>query len=164
LRIAVEKQDGLEGKKLKFAIVISRFNPRITGKLLEGSLRGLEECQVQKENIRIVEVPGAFEIPQAAARIVKFHQVDAVICLGAVIRGGTPHFEYISTETARGIMAAGLQSAIPFIFGVLTVDNVKQAVGRSSGRNNKGREAALAAVEMALLFKRIKNKNYGTKT
>ena len=158
MRIAVEKQDGLEGKKLKFAIVISRFNPRITGKLLEGSLRGLEECQVQKENIRIVEVPGAFEIPQAAAWIAKYHQVDAVICIGAVIRGGTPHFEYISTETARGIMDAGLKSGIPFIFGVLTVNNLKQAVARSSGRDNKGREAALAAVEMALLFKRIKGK------
>ncbi len=158
MRIAVEKQEGLEGKKLKFAVVVSRFNPRITGKLLEGTLRGLEECQVPKKNIRIVEVPGAFEIPQAASRIVKFHQVDAVICLGAVIRGGTPHFEYISTETARGIMDAGLQSGIPFIFGVLTVNNLKQAVVRSSGRDNKGREAALAAVEMALLFKRIKRK------
>ena len=158
MRIAIEKQEGLEGKKLRFAIVVSRFNPRITGKLLEGARLGLGECQVPEKNIRILEVPGAFEIPQAAAWIAKYHQVDAVICIGAVIRGGTPHFEYISTETARGIMDAGLKSGIPFIFGVLTVNNLKQAVARSSGRDNKGREAALAAVEMALLFKRIKGK------
>lgn len=159
MRIAVEKKEGLEGKRLKFAIVVSRFNPRITEKLLEGALLGLEECQVPEKNIRILEVPGAFEIPQAASRIAKSHRVDAVICLGAVIRGGTPHFEYISGETARGIMDAGLQIGIPFIFGVLTVDNVKQAVVRSSGRGNKGREAALAAVEMAQLFKSIKINN-----
>ena len=158
MRIAIEKKEGLEGKKLKFAVVVSRFNPRITRKLLEGALLGLDECQVPKKNIRILEVPGAFEIPQAAAQIAKYRQVDAVICLGAVIRGGTPHFEYISAETARGIMDAGLQSGIPFIFGVLTVNSLRQAVVRTLGRDNKGREAALAAVEMALLFKQIKKK------
>jgi len=154
----IKKIIGLDGRKLRIAIVVSRFNSRITGRLLDGAVRGLKSCEVEEKNIRIVEVPGAFELPQVSLLIAKNHKVDAVICLGAVIRGGTPHFEYISAETSRGIMEAGLLLGIPHIFGVLTVNNLRQAMERSSGKNNKGREVAYSAVEMALLFKRIKAK------
>lgn len=158
LRRNIQKIKGLDGKKLNFALVVSRFNSRITERLLDGAVWGLRECEVENKNIRIVEVPGAFEIPQVALLIAKHQKVDAIICLGAVIRGGTPHFEYISAETARGIMEAGLLCGIPFIFGVLTVNNLRQAIERSSGKNNKGRESAFVAVEMALLFKKIQKK------
>ncbi|MHB8482452.1 MAG: 6,7-dimethyl-8-ribityllumazine synthase [Nitrospiria bacterium] len=156
MRVPVKKQVGLTGKKSKFAIIVSRFNPKITGKLLRGAMTGLKECQVDEKNIMVLEVPGAFEIPQAAARVVKYRKVDAVICLGAVIRGETPHFEYISSETARGIMEIGIKTGIPVLFGVLTVNRLQQAVKRTIGKNNKGRETAFSAVEMVELFKRIK--------
>lgn len=158
MRRPVQQSKALEGKNLKFAIVVSRFNLEITGELLKGALRGLKECDVEEDHIRIVEVPGAFEIPQAAAQIAKWDRVNAIICLGAVIRGETPHFEYISAETSRGIMEVGLHFDLPVVFGLLTVNNLKQAIERSTGKNNKGRESAFAAVEMALLFKRIKGK------
>lgn len=158
MRRPVQKIRGLDGKGLKFAIVVSRFNSEITDQLLEGAIDGLRECRVEARHFQVVAVPGAFEIPQAAALIAKSRKIHAVICLGAVIRGGTPHFEYISAESSRGIMEAGLRSGVPFIFGLLTVDNLEQAIERSTGKNNKGREAALAAVEMALLFKQIKSK------
>jgi len=156
LRIEIEKKKNLSGKGLKFALVVSRFNSAITQKLREGAVRALEECGVGPKQVVQVEVPGAFEIPQAAAAVIRNRRVDGVICLGAVIRGDTPHFEYISAETARGIMNVGISTGIPCIFGVLTVDHMRQANERTTGRNNKGREAALAAVEMAVLIKQVR--------
>jgi 6,7-dimethyl-8-ribityllumazine synthase len=161
LRASVNKTGNLDGKKLRIAIIVSRFNPEITGNLLQGALEGLKECQVLDKNVSVVEVPGAFEIPQAGALVAAGRRVDGVIGLGAVIRGDTPHFDYISSETARGIMDAGLAHRIPFIFGVLTVNHHRQAIERSTGKDNKGREAALAAVEMALLFKKLKGNRDG---
>ncbi|MBI1820851.1 MAG: 6,7-dimethyl-8-ribityllumazine synthase [Nitrospirae bacterium] len=158
MRVPVKKPEALKGGKLTFAVIVSRFNPEITGRLLKGAMAGLKECQVDEKNIVVFEVPGAFEIPQAAAQVAKYRKVDAVICLGAVIRGETPHFEYISSETSRGIMEAGTKTGVPVLFGVLTVNSLQQAMKRAIGKNNKGREAALSAVEMAQLFKRIKAK------
>jgi 6,7-dimethyl-8-ribityllumazine synthase len=153
VRTPVEKKIGLSGKGLKFGIVVSRFNPRVTEKLLEGAVEGLKECGTEEKHILIFEVPGAFEIPQAAARVIQCRIVDALICLGAVIRGDTPHFDYICSEASRGIMEVGLKTGVPVLFGVLTVDHLKQALRRSEGKDNKGREAALSAVEMASLFR-----------
>ena len=139
-------------------MIVSRFNPTVTRGLLEGALSGLKETRAEEKNIEVIEVPGAFEIPQTAARVVKSRKVDAVIALGAVIRGETSHFEYISAETSRGAMQVALQSGVPLLFGVLTVNTMEQALQRATGANNKGREAALGAVEMALLFRRLKKR------
>ena len=143
-------------KDLRFGVVVSRFNDFITSKLLVGTLEGFKESGVDKADLKILKVPGAFEIPQAAKKLCSTGSIDAVVCLGAVIRGETSHFDYICAEASRGIGQVGLEFNIPVLFGVLTTENLEQAIARSgSGSSNKGRETALAAVEMAKLYKEM---------
>ena len=143
-------------KGLRFGIVVSRFNDFITSNLLVGTLEGFKESGVDKADLKILKVPGAFEIPQAAKKLCSTGNIDAVVCLGAVIRGETSHFDYICAEASRGIGQVGLEFNIPVLFGVLTTENLEQAIARSgSGSSNKGRETALAAVEMATLYKKL---------
>ena len=148
-------------KFMRFGIVVSRFNDLITSNLLVGALEGFKESRVNEENLKILKVPGAFEIPQAAKKLCSTGiSIDAVVCLGAVIRGETSHFDYICAEASRGIGQVGLEFNIPVLFGVLTTENLEQAIARSgSGSSNKGRETALAAVEMAKLYKEMATLN-----
>jgi len=140
----------------RFGIVASRFNELITKKLLEGAIDCLIRHNAKQENIAIVWVPGAFEIPSVAKKIAKSGKHDAVICLGAVIRGNTPHFDYIAAEVSKGIASVGLEQNIPVIFGVLTTDSIDQAVERAGTKSgNKGWDAALTAIEMVDLFSKI---------
>jgi 6,7-dimethyl-8-ribityllumazine synthase len=143
-----------EGKK--FALVVSRFNDFITEKLLSGALDALIRSGTADEDIEVVKVPGAFEIPLLAKKMAKTKRFDAVICLGAVIKGSTPHFDYVSAEVSKGVAAVSMESEIPVIFGVLTVDTIEQAIERAGTKaGNKGWSAAIAAVEMANLFEII---------
>ena len=148
-------------KFMRFGIVVSRFNDLITSNLLVGALEGFKESRVNEANLKILKVPGAFEIPQAAKKLCSTGiSIDAVVCLGAVIRGETSHFDYICAEASRGIGQVGLEFNIPVLFGVLTTENLEQAIARSgSGSSNKGRETALAAVEMAKLYKEMATLN-----
>ena len=147
-------------KGLRFGVVVSRFNDFITSNLLVGTLEGFKESGVDKADLKILKVPGAFEIPQAAKKLCSTGSIDAVVCLGAVIRGETSHFDYICAEASRGIGQVGLEFNIPVLFGVLTTENLEQAIARSgSGSSNKGRETALAAVEMAKLYKEMAKLN-----
>jgi 6,7-dimethyl-8-ribityllumazine synthase len=140
----------------RFAIVVSRFNERITGSLLEAARAALREAGVADADVEELCVPGAFELPQAARCAAETGKFDAVICLGCVIRGATPHFEYISAATAQGVMSAAGDTGVPMAFGVLTTDTEAQADERAgAGPDNKGREAAAAAIEMAVLFRRM---------
>jgi 6,7-dimethyl-8-ribityllumazine synthase len=140
----------------RFAVVVSRFNERITGALREACVAALREAAVADEDVETFDVPGAYELPQAARCAAETGRFDAVICLGCVIRGETPHFEYISSAVAHGIMAAGAETGVPMTFGVLTTDTELQAERRAApDAGNKGREAAAAAVEMVLLFRRL---------
>lgn len=141
----------------RFALVVSRFNLTITEKLLEGAERCFREHGVPEKNRKVVFCPGAFELPQVAQRLAQQKKWDAIICLGAVIRGDTPHFEYVCTETARGIQEVALRHSIPVVFGVLTTDNEQQAIERVGGQHgHKGWDAALTAMEMAVLFQSLK--------
>ena len=153
---------------LRFGIVVSRFNEFITERLLEGTLQVLAELGGDLEQIQVAKVPGAFEIPLVAKRMAVSGQYDAVICLGAVIKGETFHFEYISAEVSSGIARTALETGIPILFGVLTTDTFEQAMERagrltptakdmSLSANHRGRQAALAAVEMANLMKKFKS-------
>jgi len=143
-----------EGKK--FALVVSRFNDFITDKLLSGALDALIRSGTSDEDIEVVKVPGAFEIPVLAQKMARTKRFDAVICLGAVIKGSTPHFDYVSAEVSKGVAAVSMESEIPVIFGVLTVDTIEQAIERAGTKaGNKGWSAAIAAVEMANLFEII---------
>lgn len=146
--------------KLRFAVVVSRFNHHITAKLLEGAEHCLRDHGVPEKNWKVIFCPGAFELPQVANWLAMQKKWDAIICLGAVIRGDTPHFEYISTETARGIQDVALHYSLPVVFGVLTTDNEQQALDRIGGaQGHKGWDAALAALEMATLFKTLKRRS-----
>ena len=148
-----EYSANLVSKDKKYAIVVARFNHFITDRLLEGCLDALKRHEVKDEEISIVRVPGAFEIPLAAKKLAKKEDVDAVICLGAVIRGDTPHFDYVCAEVSKGVAHVGLESEKPVIFGVVTTDNVDQAVQRAGVKSgNKGAEAAISAIEMANLI------------
>ena len=141
---------------LKFAIVVGRFNEFIGSKLLSGAIDGLKRHGSKEEDIEIVWVPGAFEIPLVAKKLAKSKKYDAVICLGAVIRGSTPHFDYVSSEVSKGIANTSLDTEIPIIFGVLTTDNIEQAIERAGTKSgNKGYDAAITAIEMANLLKTI---------
>jgi 6,7-dimethyl-8-ribityllumazine synthase len=141
---------------LRFAIVVARWNDFVTTRLLAGAREALIEAGVAAEAVDVVWVPGAYEIAAAARRAATTLRPAAVICLGCVIRGGTPHFEYIASAAAHGIGAAAADTGVPMAFGVLTTDSVEQAVERAAaGPANKGREAALAAVEMATLFQAL---------
>jgi len=149
-------QGNLIAQNLKFAIVASRFNDFITGKLLDGAVDAILRHGGNKESIDVIWVPGAFEIPLAAKKIAKSNRFDAIICIGAVIRGSTPHFDYVSSEVSKGIAKVSLESEVPVIFGVLTTDNIEQAIERAGTKSgNKGYYAAVSAIEMANLIKQI---------
>jgi 6,7-dimethyl-8-ribityllumazine synthase len=146
----------LVGEGLKIGIVVGRFNSMITAQLYEGALDGLIRHGVAAENIDSAWVPGAFEIPIVAKKLVSTGRYDAVICLGAVIRGSTPHFDYVAAEVSKGVAAVGLQSGVPVIFGVLTTDTIEQAIERAGTKaGNKGFDAAASAIEMASLIRAI---------
>jgi 6,7-dimethyl-8-ribityllumazine synthase len=147
-------QQTLSAKGFRFAIVASRWNDALVSRLIEGAFRALEVHSAQPDAVQVFRVPGSFEIPLCAQKAAETRKFDAVICLGVIIRGDTPHFEYIASETARGIGAAGLKTGVPLIFGVITADNVQQANERAGdGPDNKGFEAATAAVELVNLYR-----------
>jgi 6,7-dimethyl-8-ribityllumazine synthase len=149
----------LNAQGLKFAIVVSRFNDFICEHLLSGALDVLIRNGAADGDIEVFKVPGAFEIPQVAKKVVLSKKFDAVICLGAVIRGATPHFEYIAAEVSKGVAMIGLEGEVPVAFGVLTTDNLEQAIERSGTKSgNKGWDAALSAIEMANLYREMKTK------
>ena len=143
----------LVAKGKKFAIVVSRFNDFITDKLVGGAVDGLVRSGTLDKDIDVVKVPGAFEIPLVAQKLADRKKHDAIICLGAVIRGATPHFDYVSAEVSKGVAAASMETGMPIIFGVVTTDTLEQAIERAGSKaGNKGWDAALAAVEMANLM------------
>jgi len=146
----------LLGKGLKFGLVVPRFNDFIGRRLLEGAQDALLRHGVSEEDIEIAWVPGSFEIPLIAKKLAQTKRYDAVICLGAVIRGGTPHFDYIAAEVTKGIANVGLETGLPVIYGVITTDTLEQAIERAGTKvGNKGFEAAMSAIEMANLVKSI---------
>ncbi|MGE5682494.1 MAG: 6,7-dimethyl-8-ribityllumazine synthase [Bacillota bacterium] len=146
----------LSAKDYKFGIIVSRFNDFISQKLFEGASDCLERHNAVSENITVFKVPGAFEIPLIASRLAESRKYDAVICLGAVIRGATPHFDYVASEVSKGVAQASLKYGTPVIFGVLTTDTIEQAVERAGTKSgNKGWDAALSAIEMADLMKNL---------
>lgn len=150
-------QGSLNGSTLKIAIVVSRFNDFITDRLLNGARNCLLQHQTADQHIDIVWVPGAFELPMAALSLAKSGKYHAVICLGAVIRGETSHYDYVCNEAAKGIANVGMQTGIPTIFGVVTTENTEQAIARAGGKSgNKGWDCAMAALEMANLLPQIK--------
>jgi 6,7-dimethyl-8-ribityllumazine synthase len=149
----------LNARGLKFGIVVSRFNDFICEHLLSGAMDVLIRNGAGDGDIEIFKVPGAFEIPQVARKVALSKRFDAVICLGAVIRGSTPHFEYIAAEVSKGVAMVGLEGEVPVSFGVLTTDNLEQAIERAGTKSgNKGWDAALSAIEMANLYREMKGK------
>jgi len=146
----------LDAKGKRFAIVLARFNDFIGQKLLEGALDCIERHGGSRDDVTVVRVPGAFEIPLAAAKLADRGGHDAVLCLGAVIRGATPHFEYVASESAKGVAQVMLEKRIPVAYGILTTDTIEQAVERAGAKaGNKGWDAALSAIEMADLLGRL---------
>ena len=146
----------LLGEGLKFGLVISRFNEFITRKLLDGAQDALLRHGASQENIDIAWVPGSFEIPLVASKLAQTNRYDAIICLGAVIRGGTPHFEYIASEVTKGIAKVGLETGLPITYGIITADTLEQAIERAGTKaGNRGFDAAVDAIEMANLIKNI---------
>ena len=146
----------LTAKGFKFGLVVSRFNSFISDRLLEGAMDALRRSGAEEEDCVVVRVPGAFEIPLAAKKMAKSGRFDAVICLGCVIRGATPHYAYIAAEVTKGIAILSLESEIPVALGVLTTDTIEQAIERAGTKvGNKGFDAALSAIEMANLFKEM---------
>lgn len=147
----------LQGKGLKFVLVVSRFNEFITGKLLEGAQDALKRHGVNDIDVDLAWVPGAFEIPLVAKKLASTQKYDAVICLGAVIRGATPHFEYVANEVTKGIAIVGLETGVPITYGIVTADNLEQAIERAGTKaGNRGFDAAVNAIETANLMKSIK--------
>lgn len=147
----------LTAKDMKVAIVVARFNEFITSKLLGGALDCLTRHEADEENITVAWVPGAFEIPLAAQALAATKKYDAVICLGAVIRGATPHFDYVCAEASKGVAQVGLQNHLPVAFGILTTDTIQQAVERAGTKSgNKGTDAAMTAMEMVNLLRQVK--------
>jgi 6,7-dimethyl-8-ribityllumazine synthase len=146
----------LLGQGLKFGLVVGRFNEFITGKLLSGALDALNRHGVADGDVDVAWVPGAFEVPMVAGKMAGTGRYDAVICLGAVIRGATPHFDYVAGEVAKGIARVGLDSGVPTVFGVITADNIEQAIERGGTKaGSKGWDAAVTGIEMANLMKNI---------
>jgi 6,7-dimethyl-8-ribityllumazine synthase len=150
-------EGNLDAKGLKFGILVSRFNSFICERLLEGSLDALLRHGASDGDIDVARVPGAFEIPLAAAKMADTGKYDAIICLGAVIRGATPHFDYVAAEVSKGIAHVSLDSGVPIAFGVLTTDSIEQAIERAGTKSgNKGFDAAMTAIETVNLFKGMK--------
>ena len=150
-------EGALAAKGFSFGIVVSRFNEFISSRLLEGALDALRRHGAEEERISVVRVPGSFEIPLTAKRLAASGRYDAVVCLGAVIRGATPHFDFIAAEVSKGIAAASLETGVPIAFGVLTTDSIEQAVERAGTKGgNKGFDAACSAIEMVNLFRELK--------
>jgi 6,7-dimethyl-8-ribityllumazine synthase len=148
-------QINLSAQDLRFAIVASRWNEAIVTRLIEGAKKALKQASAADDTVELFRVPGAFEIPLCAQKAAQSAKFDAVICLGVVIRGDTPHFEYIAASAARGISEASLRTGVPLLFGIITADNVEQADKRSrDDESNKGYEAAMAAVEVANLYRK----------
>jgi len=146
----------ISAEGFRFGVIVSRFNDFISSKLVEGALDALKRHGARDEMISLIKVPGSFEIPVAARKMADSGQFDAIICLGAVIRGATPHFDYVAAEVSKGIAAVALESKIPVSFGVLTTDSLEQAIERAGAKSgNKGWDAAMAAMEMANLFKEL---------
>lgn len=143
----------LSAKGFKFGIVNARFNNFITDRLLEGAVDVLVRHEAEESDITVIRVPGAFEIPAVARKAAESGKFDAVLCLGAVIRGGTPHFDYVASEVSKGVASVGISSDCPVVFGVLTCDTIEQAIERAGTKSgNKGAEAAQAAMEMVNIF------------
>ncbi len=154
--MSVELQGGSNGEGLRIAVVVATFNDFITSKLLEGALAALDRHGVRDGDITVARVPGSFELPLAAKKLSESARHDAVICLGAVIRGETDHYEHVAGEAAKGIANASINSGLPVIFGVLTTDTLEQAINRAGGKQgNNGYNAALAAIEMANLMRAL---------
>lgn len=146
----------LDAKGLRFGLLVSRFNSFVSDRLVEGAIDALLRHGAEKDDINIVRVPGAFEIPPTAKQMAESGRYDAIVCLGAVIRGATPHFEYVSAEVSKGVASVSIDSGIPVTFGVLTTDTIEQAIERAGSKaGNKGFDAAVAAVEMANLYKAL---------
>jgi len=146
----------LSAKGFRFAIILSRFNNFIGNRLMDGAMDALLRHGADEEKIDVIKVPGAFEIPLVAKKAAKSGKYDAVICLGAVIRGSTPHFEYVAAEVTKGIATVGLETETPIAFGILTTDNIEQAIERAGSKSgNKGWDAAISAVEMVNLLKQV---------
>jgi 6,7-dimethyl-8-ribityllumazine synthase len=151
----IEGRISAEG--FRFAVLVSRFNDFISSKLVEGAMDALKRHGGNEEQVTLIKVPGAFEIPLAAKKLAESGKFNAIICLGAVIRGSTPHFDYVAAEVSKGIAQVALESKVPVTFGVLTTDNLEQAIERAGSKlGNKGWDAAIAAMEMVNLFKQIK--------
>ncbi|MFQ5500061.1 MAG: 6,7-dimethyl-8-ribityllumazine synthase [Candidatus Zixiibacteriota bacterium] len=155
--MAITQYEGtLDGSGLSFGIVVSRFNSFLTDKLLDGAIDCLQRHGADREKISVARVPGAFEIPYAARRMVERGGFDAVICLGAVIRGDTPHFEYVAGEVSKGIGRLGMHADQPVMYGIVTADTLEQAIERCGTKSgNKGKDAAEAAIEMVNLYRAI---------
>jgi 6,7-dimethyl-8-ribityllumazine synthase len=146
----------LLAKDLRFGIIVSRFNDFICDRLLGGALDALQRSGAEESTIEVFKVPGAFEIPLLAKRVASSNRYDAVICLGAVIRGSTPHFDFVASEVSKGIATVSLETGVPVSFGVLTTDTLEQAIERAGSKaGNKGWDAAMAAIEMANLLKQL---------
>lgn len=149
-------EGGRSAKGMRIAIVAARFNHFVVDKLLAGAVETLSAAGISGQDLDVVRVPGAFEIPLAAKKLAAGKSYDAVITLGAVIRGGTPHFDYVCSECARGVTQASLETGVPVLFGVLTCDDMEQAMDRAGGKHgNKGADAALAAMEMTDLLRKL---------
>lgn len=146
----------LSAEGFRFGIIVSRFNDFISSRLVEGAMDALLRHGATEEQVSVIKVPGAFEIPLTAKKLAESGRYDAVICLGAVIRGSTPHFDYVAAEVSKGIANVALESGIPVTFGVLTTDNLEQAIERAGSKSgNKGYDGAMAAIEMVNLFKEL---------
>ncbi len=149
-------EGGVQGQGMRMAVVASRFNPEVTDRLLDGARDGLVDHGVDPASITVVTVPGAFELPLAAHRLASSGEVDAVVCVGAVIRGETDHYTHVATQCAAGLQRAQLDTGVPVVFGVLTTDTVEDALERAGGKyGNKGAEAAAAAIEMVDLLRQL---------
>jgi 6,7-dimethyl-8-ribityllumazine synthase len=149
-------QGNLSAQGLKFGIVVSRFNDFMTGKLMDGAVDALLRHGAKEEDIEVVKVPGSFELPQAAQKMAAAKRFNAIICLGTVIRGATTHYELVAAEAARGIGQAAMQSGVPIVFGVVTAENLEQAIERAGSKHgNKGEQAAVTAIEMADLWRQF---------
>ena len=146
----------LDAKGLKIGIIVARFNSMITNRLLDGAMDALIRHKADEKDISIYKVPGAFEVPVFALKLAKTKKFDAIICLSSIIRGETPHFDYIAQETTKGIAEVNLKTEVPVLYGIITADTMEQAIDRAGGKSgNKGADAAMAAIEMVNLLKKI---------